>query len=90
MKARHFRLKAAEAREMSKSGEDPILARMLLDVAHDLEAEADLIDAEHLALSGGSPKPLPASAWRNGSDPAVPANGPPEGPIAATPTLSAR
>ncbi len=46
MDAKHFRKRAARAREMAKSGDDPRLAEMLLEVAHDLEAEADVIDAE--------------------------------------------
>jgi len=44
--ANHFRQRAARAREMAKSGDDPRLAEMLLEVARDLDAEADAIDAE--------------------------------------------
>ncbi len=46
MDANHFRQRAARAREMAKSGDDPRLAEMLLEVARDLDAEADAIDAE--------------------------------------------
>jgi hypothetical protein len=44
--ANHFRNRAAKAREMARAGDDVRLAEMLLEVALDLEAEADAIDAE--------------------------------------------
>jgi hypothetical protein len=44
--ATHFRQRAAHAREMAQSGEDLRLSRMLLDVALDLEAEAEAIEAQ--------------------------------------------
>jgi hypothetical protein len=44
--AAHFRQRAAHAREMAQSGEDFRLAVMLLDVAIDLDAEAEAIEAE--------------------------------------------
>lgn len=46
MDAGHFRQRAERAREMAKSGDDIRLSRMLLEVAIDLEAEAEAIDAE--------------------------------------------
>jgi hypothetical protein len=44
--ATHFRLRAARAREMAQSGDDIRLSRMLLEVALDLDAEAEAIEAE--------------------------------------------
>lgn len=44
--ATQFRQHAARAREMAKSGDDIRLSRMLLDVAHELDAEADLMETE--------------------------------------------
>jgi hypothetical protein len=41
----HFRQRAAHAREMAQSGDDLRLSRMLLEVALDLDAEADAIEA---------------------------------------------
>ena len=46
MNAAHFRNRAARARAMAQNGEDIRLSRMLLDVANELDAEADLIEAE--------------------------------------------
>lgn len=51
MDANHFRSWAARAREMAKSGDDPRLAEMLLEVARDLDAEAEAIDAERVGES---------------------------------------
>ncbi len=48
MDATHFRQRAANAREMAQSGDDLRLSRMLLDVALDLDAEAEAIEAEML------------------------------------------
>lgn len=45
MDARHFRYRAERARELACSGEDPRLAQMLLQVAFDMEAEAEVIEA---------------------------------------------
>ena len=45
MDATHFRQRAARAREMAESGEDIRLSKMLLDVAHDLDAEAKAIES---------------------------------------------
>ena len=44
--AAHFRQRAARARELAQSGDDLRLSRMLLDVAIDLDAEAEAIEAE--------------------------------------------
>ena len=46
MDANHFRQRAAHAREMATSGEDPRLSQMLLEVARELDVEADSIEAE--------------------------------------------
>lgn len=45
MDATHFRQRAARAREMAQSGDDFRLSRMLLEVALDLDAEAEAIEA---------------------------------------------
>ena len=45
MDAIHFRERAARAREMAQSGDDLRLSRMLLEVALDLDAEAEAIEA---------------------------------------------
>lgn len=45
MDATHFREKAARAREMAQTGDDVRLSQMLLEVAIDLDAEAEAIDA---------------------------------------------
>jgi hypothetical protein len=42
--AAHFRKRAARAREMAQSGDDVRLSRMLLEVALDLDAEADAME----------------------------------------------
>jgi len=42
--AKHFRQRAERAREMARSGDDPGLARMLIEVAIEMEAEADAIE----------------------------------------------
>jgi hypothetical protein len=47
--ATHFRQRAARAREMAQSGDDIRLSRMLLEVAVDLDAEADAIESSHAA-----------------------------------------
>jgi hypothetical protein len=46
--ATHFRQRAAHAREMAQSGDDIRLSRMLLEVALDLDAEAEAIEAESM------------------------------------------
>jgi hypothetical protein len=46
LEAIHFRLRAAHAREIAQFGDDLRLSRMLLDVALDLDAEAEAMEAE--------------------------------------------
>lgn len=46
MSAEHFRRRAAEARALSRTGEDAHLSALLLELADDLDAEAAAIDAE--------------------------------------------
>jgi PilZ domain len=55
----HFRQRAADAREMAKSGDDIRLSQMLLEVAVDLEAEAEAIEAAETEepKSFSSPRP---------------------------------
>jgi hypothetical protein len=56
MDATHFRLRAARAREMAQNGDDIRLSRMLLEVASDLDAEAEAIEAE-MGAEGGRRHP---------------------------------
>lgn len=49
MNADHFRKRATDARVMARSGDDPRIAAMLLDLAKEMDAEAALIEA---GLSG--------------------------------------
>lgn len=58
--ATHFRERAARAREMAESGEDIRLSWMLLEVALDLDAEAEAIEAGHQGNRRGSPRVRPA------------------------------
>jgi hypothetical protein len=44
--ATHFRRRAANAREMAQSGDDLRVSQMLLEVALDLDAEAEAMEAE--------------------------------------------
>jgi hypothetical protein len=44
--AAHFRNRATRAREMAQSGDDVQLSRMLLEVALDLDAEAEAMEAD--------------------------------------------
>jgi hypothetical protein len=57
--ATHFRQRAARAREMAQSGDDIRLSRMLLEVALDLEAEAEAIEAAGVAERRGFPRLRP-------------------------------
>jgi hypothetical protein len=43
--AAHFRRRAETAREMARTGEDVRLTQMLLEVAAEMDAEADAIEA---------------------------------------------
>lgn len=49
MDAKYFRGRAVVARELACNGEDVRLVEMLLEVAADMDAEADAIDAENAA-----------------------------------------
>ena len=58
MDALHFRTRAAKARIMAKNGDDVQLSRMLLDLADELDAEADLMEAEAMTQAiPGETKP---------------------------------
>lgn len=49
MDAEYFRDRASVARELARNGEDARLIQMLLEVAADMDAEADAIEAENAA-----------------------------------------
>ena len=51
MSATYFRQRAIRARQMAEFGEDLRLTRMLLELAGEFDAEADLIEAEALGNS---------------------------------------
>lgn len=53
--ALHFRVRAAHCRELAKSARDELSRRELYDIADELDAEADRIDAE----ANGPPMPQP-------------------------------
>jgi hypothetical protein len=57
--ATHFRQRAARAREMAQTGDDIRLSRMLLEVALDLDAEAEAIEAAGVAEQRGFPRIRP-------------------------------
>jgi hypothetical protein len=67
--ASYFRNRAAIARELAQTGDDVRLAQMLMELAVDLEAEAEAIEAEQAsaALSRpqqtSTPMPRPADRW---------------------------
>jgi hypothetical protein len=54
--AAHFRQRAAHAREMAQSGDDVRLSRMLLEVALDLDAEAEAMESSDVAERRGFPR----------------------------------
>jgi hypothetical protein len=54
--AAHFRQRAAHAREMAQSGDDVRLSRMLLEVALDLDAEAEAMESNDVAERRGFPR----------------------------------
>jgi hypothetical protein len=56
--ALHFRKSAARARIMAQNGDDVRISRMLLQLADEMDAEADLIEAEAQAQAG-MPDPTP-------------------------------
>lgn len=62
MDAAHFRTRARTAREMAQAGEDVRLAQMLLEVAADMEAEADAIEAAAAKAPAREPWPVHAAA----------------------------
>ena len=56
MDAAHFRQRAAHAREMAQSGDDVRLSRMLLEVALDLDAEAEAMEINSLTERRRAPR----------------------------------
>ncbi len=89
MDAAHFRHQAEHARALAKLGDDPLLTQMLLEVACDLDAEAEAIQARASAASSKPESPL-APADRMGLAPVgafdltifvanIPSAGPPPG-----------
>ncbi len=60
MDAIRFRQKAARAREMAQSGDDVRLSRMLLEVAIDLDEEAEAMEAQ-AALSNHMSRDQPGT-----------------------------
>jgi hypothetical protein len=50
--ALHFRNSAKRARIMAQNGDDLRISRMLLQLADELDAEADLIEAEAQTTAG--------------------------------------
>src|SRR3954469_25451022 len=66
--ALHFRKRAAIARELAQAGEDLRLAQMLMELAIELEAEADAIEAEQASTGGPRAQqadaPIPGSGER--------------------------
>lgn len=63
MDAFHFRQKAASAREMAQCGEDMRLSKMLLEVAIDLDAEAEAIEAEETSGRQRAQRQHPAKEY---------------------------
>jgi hypothetical protein len=47
--ANHFRSRAAKARALARGVDDALLAKMVVDVAMELDAEAEAIEAEQRA-----------------------------------------
>ena len=64
MNAEHFRERAARAREMAQFGDDLRIAQMLLDVARDMDAEADAIESGQPNEQRRSPRFCPSEAYR--------------------------
>ena len=63
MDATHFRQRAARAREMAQSGDDVRLSRMLLEVALDLDAEAEAMEADGIADRHGFSRLRPSEIY---------------------------
>jgi hypothetical protein len=61
--ATHFRQRAARAREMAQSGDDLHLSRMLLEVALDLDAEAEAMEADDMANRRGFARGRPMGTY---------------------------
>ncbi len=68
MNAGHFRQRAAKAREMAQTGGDFRLSRMLLDVAQDLDAEAEAIEGIVMMGDGASVKHVAPGVLSTGLD----------------------
>lgn len=64
MNASYFRQRAAIARELAQAGDDRRLAQMLLELAIDLDAEAEAIETEQASAENRQP----AGATAKGSD----------------------
>ena len=64
MNASYFRQRAAIARELAQAGDDRRLAQMLLELAIDLDAEAEAIEAEQASAEDRQP----AGATATGGD----------------------
>ena len=64
MNAEHFRERAARAREMAQFGDDLRIAQMLLEVARDMDAEADSIESGQPNEQRRSPRFSPSEAYR--------------------------
>jgi hypothetical protein len=60
--ASHFRKRAAQARETAQYGDDMRLTQMLIDVACDLDAEAEAIEAIDVVERRGFPRLQPTMA----------------------------
>lgn len=68
MDASHFRQRAAIARELAQAGEDRRLAHMLLELAIDLDAEAEAIEAEQARTADRHPASATAQASATAPD----------------------
>lgn len=64
MNASHFRQRAARAREMAQFGDDIRISQMLLEVAQEMDAEAETIEAGQLSEPRQSPRYNPSEAYR--------------------------
>lgn len=64
MNTEHFRQRAARAREMAQFGDDLRISQMLLEVARDMDAEAEAIEAGPPNEQRRSPRFSPSEAYR--------------------------
>jgi hypothetical protein len=62
--AEHFRQRAARAREMAQFGDDVRISQMLLEVAREMDTEADAIDAGQHNDQRQSPRYRPTEIYR--------------------------